>query len=79
MTELLNYINKIAVIKQKLVINLNTMGVSTTVNESLTDLVDKVLLINKGADTQSLVNRITEQDAVLVEAQALVNSINCNL
>ena len=79
MTELLNYINKIAVIKQKLVVNLNTMGVSATVNESLTELVDKVLLINKGADTQSLVNRITEQDAVLVEAQALVNSINCNL
>lgn len=79
MTELLNYINKIAVIKQKLVVNLNTMGVSATVNESLTELVDKVLLINKGADTQSLVNRITEQDAVLAEAQALVNSINCNL
>lgn len=80
MTELLNYLNEINQVKNKLVVNLNTMGVRAEQNEPLIDLVDKVLLVSvTNPDTQytEIVNRVTEQDEILTQAQALVDSINC--
>lgn len=80
MTELLNYLNEINEIKNKLVVNLNTMGVRAEQSEPFIDLVDKVLLVsvtNPETPYTEIVARVTAQDEVLTQAQALVNSINC--
>lgn len=80
MTDLLNYLNEVNEVKNKLVINLNTMGVRAEVNEPLIDLVDKVLLVsvvNPDAQYTQIVQRVTEQDEILTRAQGIVNSINC--
>ena len=80
MTELLNYLNEVSEVKNKLVVNLNTMGVRAEVSEPFVDLVDKVLLVSvANPETQytQIVQRVTEQDELLTQAQALVNSINC--
>ena len=80
MTELLNYLNEINEVKNKLVVNLNTMGVIAEVNEPLIDLVDKVLLVsvnNPETPYNQLVARVTAQDEILTQAQGIVNSINC--
>lgn len=80
MTELLNYLNEIKEVKNRLVVNLNTMGVRAEVSEPLIDLVDKVLLVgvvNPEATYTQIVERVTAQDEILTEAQAIVNSINC--
>lgn len=80
MTELLNYLNEINEVKNKLVVNLNTMGVRAEVDEPFIDLVDKVLLVsvnNPEAIYNQLVLRVTEQDEILTQAQGIVNSINC--
>ena len=80
MTELLNYLNEVNEVKNKLVVNLNTMGVRAEVSEPFVDLVDKVLLVSvTNPETQytQIVQRVTEQDEILTQAQALVDSINC--
>lgn len=80
MTELLNYLNEINEVKNKLVVNLNTMGIRAEVNEPFIDLVDKVLLVsvnNPEVPYNQLVVRVTEQDEILTQAQGIVNSINC--
>lgn len=80
MTDLLNYLNEIYAIKNKLVVNLNTMGVDANINEPFIQLVDKVLLVSiedPSAAYTEIVNRVTEQDQVLIQAQAIVDSINC--
>ena len=80
MTDLLNYLNEVNEVKNKLVINLNTMGVRAEVNEPLIDLVDKVLLVsvvNPEVQYTQIVQRVTEQDEILTRAQGIVNSINC--
>ena len=80
MTELLNYLNEINELKNKLVVNLNAMGVRAEVSEPFIDLVDKVLLVSIDDPETSylqIVDRVTEQDEILVQAQAIVDSINC--
>ena len=80
MTELLNYLNEINEVKNKLVVNLNTMGVIAEVNEPFIDLVDKVLLVsvnNPETPYNQLVARVTAQDEILTQAQGIVDSINC--
>jgi len=80
MTELLNYLNEVAEVKSRLVVNLNTMGVRAEINEPLIDLVDKVLLVsvsNPETAYTEIVARVTAQDEVLTQAQSIVNSINC--
>ena len=80
MTELLNYLNEINEVKNKLVVNLNTMGIRAEVNEPFINLVDKVLLVsvnNPEVLYNQLVVRVTEQDEILTQAQGIVDSINC--
>ena len=80
MTELLNYLNEINEVENKLVVNLNTMGIRAEVNEPFINLVDKVLLVsvnNPEIPYNQLVVRVTEQDEILTQAQGIVDSINC--